>query len=142
VTWLAPLLSPLSWASWFFGGGAAGTLAGVAGFGELVSTLVALGGALGFQIGVVRPIWNFIFRFESRPAANLEGCLFQEVEAVTSFNRRGEGLVRVSVDGHSDDVLARLDPAEASVGPRVKRGARLVIRDVDPRTNSCTVARR
>lgn len=141
VTWLAPLISPLTWFSWMFGAGAAGTIAATAGSGEALALGAAAAGAIGFQLGVVRPVWNLVFRFESRPAGNLDACLLQEVEAITSFNARGEGLVRVVVDGHSADVLARLVEAERGRDSRPKRGDRLVIQEVDSRSNTCLVSR-
>ena len=82
--WLAPLLSPLTWFSWLFGAGAGGSIATAAGATPLVAIPAAVGGALAFQWGVVRPIWTLIIRFESKPAGNLDNCLFKQVEAVTA----------------------------------------------------------
>ncbi|HVO30236.1 MAG TPA: hypothetical protein VMV18_05855, partial [bacterium] len=141
LSWLAPLLSPLTWFSWLFGAGAAGSIAATAGVAEPLTALAAVVGAVGFQLGVVKPIWNLVFHFESRPAGNLEACLLQEVEAVTSFNARGEGLVRVLVDGRSEDVLAVLTAEDRARESRPRKGDRLVIQEVDSRTNTCLVTR-
>jgi hypothetical protein len=139
VRWLGPLLSPLTWFSWMLGAGAVGTIATVLRASPLVTHLAAIAGALGFQLLVVRPMWKLVFQFESQPATNLEGCLLQEVEAVTAFNARGEGLVRVTIDGRSEDLLATLKKSDDDTRPR--RGDRLVIEDVDPSRNTCIVSR-
>lgn len=136
-----PFMSPLNWFSWLLGGGAAGTIASMALVPEPLTAGLAVVGAVGFNMGVVKPIWRAVFSFASRPAGNLDACLMQSVEAVTGFNRRGEGLVRVNIDGRSEDVLARLTEPEIASGVRVSRGERLLIEEVDPRTNSCRVSR-
>ncbi len=141
LMWLMPLTSPLNWCAWMVGAGAAGTVASQAGVHAVPTGLIALLGAAGFQYGIVKPIWNTIFRFASRPAGNLEACLLQEVEAATAFNERGEGLVRVVIDGREEDILARLVPEERMSGVRVRRGEKLLIEVVDPHTNSCQVSR-
>lgn len=138
---LMPFLSPLNWFSWFLGGGAAGMLCNLGHVPEPYTAGAAVLGAIGFNQGVVKPVWNLIFGFASKPAGNLEACLAQVVEAATGFNERGEGLVRVSIDGRSEDVLAQLTlPAQAS-GERVRRGDKLLIEEVDPHTNTCRVSR-
>jgi hypothetical protein len=138
---LMPFLSPLNWFSWFLGGGTAGMLCALGGVPEPYRAGAAALGALAFNQGVVRPVWNLVFGFASKPAGTLEACLMQVVEAATSFNERGEGLVRVTIDGHSEDVLARL-VAPGGEGPaRVHRGDRLLIEEVDPHTNTCRVSR-
>jgi hypothetical protein len=140
-TWIAPLLSPLHWFSWMVGAGAAGSLARFAGAGTIVAAVCAAGGAVGFQRYILQPVWDLVFGFESRPAGNLKACLMQEVEVVTSFNARGEGLVRVVVDGHSEDILAKLIAEEGAGDSRPKRGDRLRIEEVDPHKNTCRVSR-
>lgn len=139
--WVIPLLSPLNWFSWFLGAGATGVLLTLAHLHDPWLLTGAIAGALLFRTAIVGPIWNLIFRFAGKPAANLEGCLLQTVEAVTSFNDRGEGLVRMLIDGRSEDVLARLTDAELARGGRVRRGESLVVEDVDPKRNACRVSR-
>ncbi len=140
---LGPLLSPLTWFSWMFGGGAVGMIAVLVGASPKIAFVAAILGAISFQLFIVRPIWKIIFRFESQPAANLEGCVMQEVEVVSAFNARGEGLVRVVVDGRSEDVLAMLlTKGEVAAETRPRRGDRLLIEDVDPKTNTCIVSRK
>jgi len=139
---IMPLVSPLNWFSWMLGAGAAGTLAaGTLHLAEPLPAIAAAVGAVGFAQAVVKPVLNLALSFVSKPAQGLEGCLMQEVEAVTGFNERGEGLVRVCIDGRSDDVLAQLTDEEMARGLRVHRGERLLIEDVDPRTNTCRVSR-
>jgi hypothetical protein len=139
LLWIMPLLSPLNWFSWMLGAGAAGIIA--VSIPEPGRAAIAVAGALGFNLFVVKPMWRVIFGFASRPAKNLDGCLMQQVEAVTAFNQRGEGLVRVNIDGQSTDVLARLTSGERAQGASVSRGDRLLIEEVDASTNSCRVSR-
>lgn len=140
LLWLLPLLSPLTWFSWFLGAGLVGTvLAGRV--GEPWRALLAVAGALLFRLLVVKPIWNAMFQFAGRPAGNLEACLLQTAEAVTAFNERGEGLVRLTIDGRCEDVLARLTSQELAQGGRVRRGELVMVEEVDPATNTCRVSR-
>lgn len=131
-------MSPLNWFSWMLGAGAAGCLAVAA--PEPLRAGIAVAGAVGFQSLVLKPVWNFVFRFASEPAKNLNGCLLQEVEAVTAFDERGQGLVRVIIDGRTEDILARLENPDLALS-RIRRGDRLLIEEVDPTTNSCRVSR-
>ncbi|HEY2370668.1 MAG TPA: hypothetical protein VGH87_29945 [Polyangiaceae bacterium] len=141
VRLLGTLLSPLTWFSWMIGAGATGAIATLFGASPRMALLLAIMGALAFQLFVVRPIWKIVFRFESVPAGNLEGCLMQKVEVVRAFNARGEGLVRVVIDGRSEDLLAILTKGERAVDSRPRRGDHLVIEEVDPKTNTCFVSR-
>jgi hypothetical protein len=138
---LGTLLSPLTWFSWMIGAGATGSIAVLLGASPHVALAAAIAGAIAFQLFVVRPIWKVVFRFESAPAGNLEGCLMQTVEVVGAFNARGEGLVRVVIDGRSEDLLAILTKDERAVDARPRRGDHLVIEEVDPKTNTCFVSR-
>lgn len=115
-------------------------MAAVVGVPEPFRALLAVAGAVGFSKGLVKPLWAAIFSFASEPAGNLASCLMQEVVAVTSFNERGEGLVRVFIDGNSTDILARLTRREREKGSRVRKGDWLLIEEVDPNTNSCRVS--
>lgn len=139
--WIAPLISPLNWFAWMFGGGVAGTVLQLAGVHGAIVAAAAVAGAAGFHLAVLMPVWNLVSRFESRPAGNLEACVLQEVEAVTAFNASGEGLVRVVVDGRSEDVLARLTDDEKARESRPRKGDRLVIQEVDSSRNTCRVSR-
>jgi hypothetical protein len=138
---LMPLMSPVNWFSWAVGAGATGMLGSALSIHEPLRAALAVGGAVVFNIGVVRPVWKVILGFASQPAGNLDACVMQTVVAVTRFNTRGEGLVRVVIDGRTEDILARLSAEDASQGPRVSQGERLLIEEIDPRTNSCIVSR-
>jgi hypothetical protein len=138
-----PFLSPLNWFSWLLGAGATGMLLERLGLAGPVVVGAAAAGAIGFNLAIVKPIWRAVFSFASAPAGNLEGCLMQTVEAVTSFNEKGEGIVRVTIDGRSEDILARALP-ERTPGAedlRIRRGDLLLIEEVDPHTNTCRVSR-
>lgn len=104
--------------------------------------MTAVAGGAAFEHFVVRPFWNVLFGFASKPARTLETTLFSAGEAATDFDRTGHGLVRLELDGQVRQVLASLAPGEqAPDAPRVRTGERLFIRSVDRRRNVCTVSR-
>jgi len=114
------LLKPLHWAGW------------------LTGLAAALGGAAFYGL-VVRPLWGLIFQFASTPSRALEGMVAQSAEALTRFDARGQGLVRLTIDGQLVRVLATL---EADAGaPDVRPGDRLLVTGVDGRANTCRVSR-
>lgn len=100
----------------------------------------ALLGGVGFEVGMVRPIWNRLLRFASNPARTLESAVFDVAEAVTDFDAEGQGLVALELDGQVTQILARLRPDEVTMGVRVRRGARVRIEAVDARRNRCLVS--
>ena len=104
----------------------------------LVATALALG--VIFERFVVTPIWNFTFRFASNPATTLENSVMEEATAVTSFDRNGQGLIAVSVDGQMVQVLGTLQSGDRAMNVKVPAGARLRIEDVDAARNRCTVS--
>src|SRR3982750_4427620 len=69
---------------------------------------VAVLGALLFELGLIRPLWNFLFRFESAPAMTLETCIGDEARAATSFDAHGNGLIALELDGHFVQLLGSL----------------------------------
>jgi hypothetical protein len=139
IEWLA-LLSPMTLFSLCLGAGATGVLLRTLGVqSAFLTALAALAGAILFRAGVVGPIWKLVLGFASRPARALEGALLQLAEAVTPFNAKGEGLVRLEVDGQSIDVLARLEHPDQ--GSRVLRGQQVRVESVDAHTNTVTVSR-
>lgn len=118
-------------------------LTGILGRGFLGGALlagVALAGGVLLEAGVVRPLWNFLFRFASAPAQTLESALLGAATAATSFNRDGEGLVAVEVDGQIIQCLGRLGTDDRALGVRVRAGDRLRVDDVDARRQRCTVS--
>lgn len=136
---LLGLLSPLTLFSLAFGAGATGTLLMSLHFSRLAAALPAAVGAWVFYAAILTPLRRFVFSFASPPARTLEGALMQQAEVVTSFNTRGEGLVRLTVDGQSVDVLARLDKTDQ--GQRIQRGQRVLVEDVDTHHNTVRVSR-
>jgi hypothetical protein len=136
---LIGLLSPLTLFSLAFGAGATGTLLMSLHFSPLAAALPAALGAWVFYAAILAPLRRFVFSFASPPAQTLEGALMQQAEVVTSFNTRGEGLVRLTVDGQSVDVLARLE--EGNQGARIMRGQRVLVEEVDTHRNTVRVSR-
>ena len=134
-------LSPRVWFSLLVGFGATGLLVG----GHATAGIrlgVALLGALAFEALLVRPIWSLATRFASDPAMTLETGVMDDAEAVTGFNAKGEGLVRLDLDGQVVQLLGVLTSYERDAGIRVAAGDRLVVEAVDSARQRCTVSRR
>lgn len=104
----------------------------------LAATALALG--IIFERFIVTPIWNFTFRFASNPATTLESSVMEEATAVTSFDKNGQGLIAVNVDGQMVQVLGTLQSGDRALNVKVPAGARLRIEDVDAARNRCTVS--
>lgn len=134
------LFSPLTIFSLALGAGGAGLLALLYLAPVWSIPLAALGGGAFYRLAV-RPVWALIFRFASQPSQALEGTTGKSAEAVSGFDARGRGVVRLSVDGQSVRVLARLDPDDVAAGAIVRPGDTLVVTQVDARNNACTVTR-
>jgi hypothetical protein len=131
--------SPRVWFSVLVGAGATGLVAKSFLFEPLVAGFAVLGG-LAFERFLVGPIWNFLLRFESRPALTLESALYEEVIADTDFDQAGQGIVRVELDGQVVQLLGTLAPGDRA-GNRIRRGARLRVEEVDGSRNRCVVSR-
>ena len=140
---LLGLFSPRVLFSLLMGFGATGSVLRVTtSLPPFLVAVAAVAGGLAFEHFVVRPFWNVLFGFASKPALTLETTLFSAGEAATDFDRTGHGLVRLELDGQVRQVLASLAPGEHAPGaPRVRTGERLFIRSVDRRRNVCTVSR-
>ncbi len=87
------------------------------------------------------PLWKFVLRFESSPALTLESAVTSEATATSAFDRNGQGLVAVELDGQVVQLLGHAEPH----GPGARRvGAlparRLRIEEVDVARNRCTVS--
>lgn len=132
------LLSPRTLFSVLLGFGATGLLLQAFVPGALLLGLAIAGGLL-FELGLVRPLWNFLFRFESAPALTLETCIGDEARAATSFDAKGDGLIALELDGHLVQVLGSLRREDREAGVRVRAGDPVRIDDVDPGRNRCTV---
>ena len=136
---LTSLLSPRVLFSFLVGAGATGLLVGPFLFEPLVAG-VALAGGFGFERWLVGPIWNFLFRFESRQAATLESAMLEDARAMTDFDRNGQGLIQLELDGQVLQLLGTLRPEDRQAERRIRRGDLLRIEEVDPATNRCTVS--
>ena len=129
------LLSPRPLFSMLVGFGAVGLILHP---GALLFALAVLGGGL-FEFGVTRPLWNFLFRFESAPALTLETCIGDEARAATSFDAKGNGLVALELDGQVVQLLGSLRREDREAGVRVRAGDRLRIDEVDAERNRCII---
>ncbi|MEO8199800.1 MAG: hypothetical protein ABI679_04690 [Gemmatimonadota bacterium] len=133
------LLSPRILFSILLGLGLTGSIARSL-LGGIPLLAVALGGGIVFERLVISPLWNFLLRFASRPALTLESCVTDDATAVTTFDKRGQGLVAIEVDGQVVQVLGTLQSSDREAGLRVRAGDRVRIEDVDPQRNRCTVS--
>ncbi|MDB4915967.1 MAG: hypothetical protein JWM95_3611 [Gemmatimonadetes bacterium] len=131
------LLSPRLIFSLMVGFGAGGIAATP--LGEPFRLGAAILAAAAFETLAVGPLWRFLFRFESRPAATLESVIEDEARAVTGFDANGCGLVAVDVDGQLIQLLATLAPGDRSRGVRIRSGDMVRIAEVDAARGRCTV---
>jgi hypothetical protein len=102
--------------------------------------IAALSLGLLFEGALVRPIWNLAFKFASKPALMLESVVEDEATAVTAFDRNGQGIIAVDLDGQKVQLLATLRADDRALGAAVRAGDRVRISDVDSARNRCTVA--
>lgn len=122
------------------GAGALGPfLRPVMGNGALL-LIAAIGSGIIFERALATPIWNLVFRFVSKPALMLESCVDDEGTAVTSFDKNGQGLIAVDLDGQVVQLLATLQTDDRALGAAVRAGDRVRIAAVDSARNRCTVA--
>ena len=132
--------SPRTWFSVLIGMGLSGRAMRPVFDGGPLLFVAALGIGIIFEWALVRPLWNFTFRFASKPAAMLESVLEDEATAVTAFDRNGQGIIAVDLDGHVVQLLATLRADDRALGAAVRAGDRVRIADVDSARNRCTVA--
>ena len=132
------LLSPRALFSLCVGFGATGVALHTVAGGSVLLAL-AVSGALVFEMGLMRPLWNFLFRFESTPALTLESCVGDEARAATSFDAQGHGLIALELDGQLVQLLGSLCREDRDAGIRVRAGDPVRIDDVDAERNRCTV---
>jgi len=84
---------------------------------------------------------NKMLGFASDPCEGLEGAVAKGAIAATRFDQTGRGLVKLTVDGQTVQVLATLDQDELARGISVAQGDSLTVLDVDPKRNTCRVTR-
>ncbi len=136
-SWASALLSPRVLFALLVGFGAGGLLATP--LGEPWRAGAAILGAAALEGLLVGPLWRFLFRFESSPAATLDSSIDDEARAVSGFDVRGNGLVALEVDGQIIQLLATLDAEELGRGVRIRSGDTVRIAAVDATRGSCTV---
>lgn len=137
ATWL--LSTPRILFSVLLGLGATGlALHGV--LGGIVLTAAAVAGGVIFERLIITPIWNMSMKFESNPSFTLESTLMDEATAVTSFDRNGEGIVSIELNGQIVQVLAVLRADDRLLGAGVRAGQKVRIEQVDSARNRCTVS--
>jgi hypothetical protein len=137
--YLLSLLSPRVFFSILVGVGAAGLLLDPV-LGGVLLLLVALLAGFAFEGMLVRPFWNFLFRFASTPAQTLDSALMDRATAVTGFDAQGQGLVSIILDGQIVQLLGTLRPEDRATGVRVRAGDALTVEDVDGKRNRCVVS--
>lgn len=108
---------------------------------QFVVIMMAIAGAIVIDFLVVKPLFSMIMRFASTPSEGLEGMISQLAEAATTFDSQGRGLIKLSLDGQTSQVLANLEQSELAAGIQVHKGDRLVVLEVDPKRNICRVSR-
>ncbi len=133
------LLSPLTIFSVCLGVGATGLLLRPQHWAGAVTALAAIIGGLLFYTLAIRPLWGLVFGFASKPGTALEGAVAGECEALGHFDAQGRGMVKLSIDGQRVRVLAFLE--ESDRAQPVTLGEHLTVISIDPRANTCRVAR-
>ena len=122
--------SPRVWFSVLLGAGVAGRALRPVFDGGILLFIAALGLGIIFERALVRRLWNVAFRFASRPALSLESAIEDEAIAVTAFDRNGQGIVAIDLDGHVVQLLATLRADDRALGAAVRAGDRVRIADV------------
>ena len=102
--------------------------------------LVALVGALAVERLLFNPIWRFAMRFASNPANTLESATFSEAKVVSNFDRNGQGIVALEVDGQIQQILATLSETDRARGASVRAGQLVRVDEVDGARHRCTVS--
>jgi hypothetical protein len=109
--------------------------------GPVLALPIAIVGGIAFESFIVRPIFNSLFRFESRPAQTLESALMSEGRAVTGFDANGNGLVSLELGGEVVQVLGSQLKSDRASGVRIRAGDIVRIEEIDSTRNRCTVSR-
>ncbi len=133
-------LSPRVLFNFLVGFGATGLIAERL-VGPVLALPIAVLGGIGFEVFVVRPLFNSLFRFESQPAQTLGSALMSEGRAVTGFDANGNGLISLELGGEVVQVLGTQLKDERAAGVRIRAGDIVRIEDVDDMRNRCTVSR-
>jgi hypothetical protein len=134
------LPTPLDLFSFCVGAGLSGALFQKVVLGSSIWIIAALGG-LVFDFLVVRQIFALAFKFASKPSLGLEALVASPAEAITRFDDKGMGMVRVVMEGQVVQLLATLSPSESASGVTVHKGDQVILLEVDPKRNTCFVTR-
>lgn len=137
ATWL--LMTPRFLFALLLGFGIAGVLLQSL-LGGIVLLAAAVVGAVIVERALVNPLWKLALRFASNPATTLDGAIESDAVAVSNFDRNGQGIIAVEVDGHVQQVLATLCAADQAAGARVRAGQRVRIDEVDGERQRCSVS--
>jgi hypothetical protein len=137
ATWM--LMSPRYLFAGLLGFGMAGIVLRTW-LGGAALVLLAIAGGILVERLLVNPLWSFALRFASNPASTLETMIESEAVAVSNFDRNGQGIIAVEVDGQVQQVLATLAPADRAAGCRVRAGQRVRIEEVDGERQQCRVS--
>ena len=141
----ASILRLLGWLSPVY---ICGAIVGFGATGTLVSPILqgwlqlgaAVVGAYILCSFCIRPALTGIQKWASLPAKTLSDAMLENGTAVTDFDSKGFGLVRLHLDGQVVQLLGQLDPEEGS-GLPVRSGEVLFIRSVDAARQRCVVCR-
>lgn len=109
--------------------------------GPILALPIAVVGGIVFESVVVRPLFNSLFRFESRPAQTLESSIMSAATAVTGFDANGNGLISLELGGEVVQILGTLTGSERAAGVRVRAGDAVRVEEVDAVRNRCVVSR-
>ncbi len=136
---LSALVSPRILFALCLGIGTAGVFAHRYLSGTLLLGAAIVGGLI-FERLIVAPLWNQALRFESAPALTLESALGSEATVASNFDKNGQGLVAIEVDGQLVQILGTLQKTDLALNTRVPAGTRVRIEQVDAARNRCTVS--
>ena len=100
----------------------------------------AIAGGIAIERLLVAPLWQLSMRFASNPAITLESAITSEATVVSNFDKNGQGIIAVEVDGQVQQVLATLSSADRATGAKVRAGQLVRIEDVDAARQRCTVS--
>jgi len=142
IGFMLTLLSPIMIFSVCFGAGAAGLLVKHLHLPVYEVAEAAAISGIGLYAAIVRPLWQFLFRFASAPSEGLEGAIGSEAQALSGFDSSGRGLVKLTIDGQiASNVLAYLDDSDRNIAQDIHPGDFLTVTSVDPHNNTCRVVR-
>lgn len=133
-------ISPLDVFAMCLGAGAAGLLLREVLSPALLPWAAALA-AIAVAYGIVRPLFAFAYRFASKPSEGLESAIARTARAISRFDRDGRGLISLTLDGETIQILAQLISDDQANGVKVNVGDEVVVVEVDARRNTCRVTR-